>query len=431
MADPIVYDIRSPEYLDEGAVDKEMRRVFDLCAGCRRCLPLCPSFPDLFERIDGNGTQDAEGLSAADMRNVVDLCYQCKLCYNHCPYHPPHRWMIDFPRLMLRSRASRAKKEGVTFQDRILGMADAIGRLGSMFAPLSNWANKLRLNRVLMESVLGIHRDRNLPAYHRTTFSKWFRRRAAPVSPAAAPATAPAAPAAKVALFATCSVEFNEPAIGQAAVEVLERNGIDVSMPDQRCCGMPFLDGGDLENALKVARSNVASLHTAVKQGRDIVVPGPTCSFTIKNEYPHMLDTPEAREVAAHTFDICEYLMLRHKEGRLDTRFKAPVGKVAYHLPCHLKAQNIGYKSRDLLALIPGSTVSMAERCSGVDGTWGFKTQYFDLSMKVALPLLREIDEARPDVTASDCPLACMQIEKGRGERPLHPIQIVRRAYGD
>ena len=423
MADPIVYDIRSPDYLDTESVGREMRRVFDVCAGCRRCLPLCPSFPELFDRIDNNPTEDAEGLTDADMRGVVDLCYQCKLCYNHCPYHPPHRWMIDFPRLMLRSRAARAKKEGVTFQDRVLGMADALGRLGSLFAPLSNWANRMRWNRALMESVLGIHRDRNLPAYHRRTFSKWFRLRR--------PAVKAGAGGGAVALFATCTVEYNEPAIGQAAVEVLERNGIDVSHPEQRCCGMPFLDGGDLDNALKCARANVASLHRAVKEGRDIVVPGPTCSFTLRNEYPHMLGTEAAKEVAARTFDVCEYLMRRHKEGRLDTAFTAPLGKVAYHLPCHLKAQNLGYKSRDLLSLIPGTTVAMSDRCTGVDGTWGFKKQYFDLSMKVALPLLRDLDEARPDVVATDCPLAGLQIEKGRGGKPLHPIQLVRRAYGD
>ncbi|HEY3174935.1 MAG TPA: anaerobic glycerol-3-phosphate dehydrogenase subunit C [Candidatus Polarisedimenticolia bacterium] len=421
MADPIVYDIRSPDYLDGRAVEKEMRRVFDVCAGCRRCLPLCPSFPDLFDRIDGNPTQDVEGLTSADMRNVVDLCYQCKLCYNHCPYHPPHRWMLDFPRLMLRSRAARAAKEGVPAQDRILGLADAVGKIGSLLAPLSNWANRFRLNRVLMESTLGIHRDRNLPLFHRRTFSKWFRRKRAKAAGAAQ---------AKVALFATCSVEYNEPDIGRAAVEVLERNHVDVSLPEQRCCGMPFLDGGDLKKALVNARRNVASLHRAVREGRDIVVPGPTCSFMIRQEYPHMLGTGEAREVAARTFDISEYLMKRHKEGGLDTDFKAPIGKVAYHLPCHLKAQNIGYKSRDLMALVPGTQVEMADHCSGVDGTWGFKKQYFDLSLKVAAPLLEQLDAARADVTASDCPLACMQIEKGRGVRPLHPVQILRKAYG-
>jgi len=425
VADPIVYDIRSPEYLDENAVEKEMRRVFDICHGCRRCLPLCPSFPDLFDRIDNNPTQEVEGLTSLDMRSVVDLCYQCKLCYNHCPYHPPHRWMLDFPRLMLRARASRAAKEGVSFQDRILGMVDTMGRLGSLFAPLSNWVNRIRLNRILVEKVMGIHRDRNLPEYRRQTFSKWFRRRARKGAAAAV------APKGKVAIFATCSVDYNEPGIGRATVEVLERNGIDVSMPAQRCCGMPFLDGGDLKSALELARANVASLVKAVDEGRDIVVPGPTCSFTFKNEYPHMLGTEEAARVAAHTYDICEYLMKLHKEGRLDTSFKAPVGKVAYHLPCHLKAQNIGYKSRDLMALIPGVEVEMVDHCSGIDGTWGFKTEYFDLSLKVAAPLIEKIGAARPDVTASDCPLAGMQIEKGRGAKPLHPIQIVRKAYGD
>jgi len=296
--------------------------------------------------------------------------------------------------------------------------------MGSMLAPLSNWANRLKLNRVLMESVLGIHRDRNLPKYHRQTFSKWFRRHAKERA-------APAGTGAKVALFPTCSVEYNEPEIGRASVEVLERNRIDVSVPALQCCGMPFLDGGDLDSALDLARRNVETLSRAVGEGRDIVVPGPTCSFTLKHEYPHMLGTEEAAEVGAHTYDICEYLMKRHKEGRLDTSFKAPVGKVAYHLPCHLKAQNIGYKSRDLMALIPGAEIEMVDHCSGIDGTWGFKKEYFDLSLEVAAPLIEKIGNARPDMIASDCPLAGMQIEKGRGTKPLHPIQILRKAYGD
>lgn len=422
MADPIVYDIRGPEYLDAGAVEKETRRVFDICHGCRRCLPLCPAFPDLFRRVDDNPTQEVEGLTREDLRSVVDLCYQCKLCYNHCPYHPPHRWMVDFPRLMLRSRAARAKAEGVTLEDKVLGRADLIGRLGSLLAPLSNWLNRLRLNRLAMETILGIHRDRNLPRYHRRRFSRWFRGREGSETRAGAD---------QVALFTTCSVEYNEPEIGRAAVEVLERSGVSVSLPAQRCCGMPFLDGGDLESALALARDNVASLFKEVEAGRNIVVPGPTCSFTIKNEYPHMVDTPEARQVAARTYDISEYLMRRHREGKLDTRFAAAPGRVAYHLPCHLKAQNIGYKSRDLLALIPGTEVEMAEGCSGVDGTWGFKKKYFDLSLKVAEPLIGKIEAARARVTASDCPLACLQIEKARGVKPLHPIQILRRAYGD
>jgi len=426
VADPIAYDVRASDYLDEAAVEKEMRRVFDICHTCRRCLPLCPSFPDLFNRIDASPTEEVDGLNKADLRSVVDLCYQCKLCYNHCPYHPPHRWMLDFPRLMLRARASRAAAEGVPLQDKVLGRADLVGRIGSMLAPLSNLANRLRPGRILMEKTLGIHRNRNLLLFRRRRFSRWFRsRRRGPAEKRGAPGEA------RVALFATCTVEYNEPDVGVAAVEVLERNGVDVSLPGQRCCGMPHLDGGDLKRATDLARRNVASLAAEVAAGRDIVVPGPTCSFTIRNEYPHMLGTEEARAVAARTMDISEYLMKRHEAGRLDTRFETGPGRVGYHLPCHLKAQNIGFRSRDLLGLLPGAQVTMVDRCSGVDGTWGFKTQYFDLSLKVAKPLADGLDETRPDATASDCPLACMQIQKMRGEKPLHPIQIVRRAYGD
>ena len=425
MADAIVYDIRGAEYRDEDSVEKEMRRVFDICHTCRRCLPLCPAFPDLFARIDGSPTQEVDGLMRRDLDGVVDLCYQCKLCYNHCPYHPPHRWMVDFPRLMLRARAARAEARGIALQDKVLGMADATGKLGSWLAPLSNWANRLRLNRLVMEAVLGIHRHRNLPRYQRQTFSRWFRKRARRAGPPNRQATA------RVAMFSTCSVEYTETAIGQAAVRVLERNGIDVSLPRQRCCGMPALDGGDLDAAVTAARDNVGWLAAEVAEGRDVVVPGPTCSYMLKHEYPHMLGTDQARAVAGRTFDLSEYLMRRHREGGLDTRFARGAGKVAYHLPCHLKAQNIGYKSRDLLALIPGTQVEMVEGCSGVDGTWGFKKQYFDLSLKVARPILDGIEACRPDATASDCPLACLQIEKARGEKPLHPIQILDNAYAE
>lgn len=421
MADPIVYDIRSPEYTDPPAVEKELRRVFDVCHTCRRCLPLCPSFPDLFRRIDGNPTEEVEGLNDTDLRSVVDLCYQCKLCYNHCPYHPPHRWGVDFPRLMLRARASRASREGVTRQDRVLGGVEVMGRVGSWLAPLMNWGGRLRLNRVVMEAVVGIHRDRNLPLFHRRRFSRWFRRRT----------TRERHVSEGVALFATCSVEYNEPAIGKAAVEVLERQGLAVTLPDQRCCGMPLLDGGDLGGALALAKRNVTSLLRETRAGRDIVVPGPTCSYVLKKEYPHMLGSPEAAEVADRTYDLSEYLMKRHASGGLNTRFTRRPGRISYHLPCHLKAQNIGYKSRDLLSVIPGAEVKMIEGCSGVDGTWGFKKEYFDLSLRVAAPMVEAMRETAPDMMASDCPLACLQIEKACGVKPRHPIQILRDAYGD
>ncbi|MFQ5903807.1 MAG: heterodisulfide reductase-related iron-sulfur binding cluster, partial [Candidatus Binatia bacterium] len=215
-----------------------------------------------------------------------------------------------------------------------------------------------------------------------------------------------------------------------ACVEVLEKNGIRVACPEQRCCGMPFLDGGDIEATKNSARANVDSLHALVREGYDVVVPGPTCSYMLKREYPMLLKGDAGQGVAARTFDICEYLMGLHSGGRLDTSFVRGMGRVAYQIPCHLRAQNIGYKSRDLMQLIPDTTVHLIEKCSAIDGTWGLKQQYYDLSMKVAEPLLREIRESRPDWTASDCPLARLQIKQGVGERPLHPVQVLQMAYG-
>ncbi len=225
-------------------------------------------------------------------------------------------------------------------------------------------------------------------------------------------------------------MNFNEPDVGKACVQVLERNGVKVACPEQRCCGMPFLDGGDLESTKKNAQANVASLHALVKEGHDIVVPGPTCSYMLKREYPALIKGEAVQEVAARTFDICEYLMALHAEGKLDTKFVRGVGRVGYQMPCHLRAQNIGFKSRDLMQLVPDTTVQVIEKCSAIDGTWGLKQQYFDLSLKVANPLLREIREARPDLMVSDCSLAGLQIQQGTGRKSLHPIQVLQIAYG-
>jgi len=422
-----MFDIRAPEFWNRQPLDTELRRVFDICNGCRRCLPLCPSFKDLMGSLDRDEVDgEVERLPGADMQRVVDLCYQCKLCYNHCPYTPPHRWMLDFPRLMLRARAVQVKERGgVSLQDRVLGNTELVGRLGAATAPLSNWANENGAHRMLMQKVLGIHRSRNLPRFHRETFSRWF---AAHPGPASEPATGLAG--GRVALFATCTVEYNEPAIGRAAVAVLRHNRVDVGLPPQRCCGMPYLDGGAVDEARRLINENVRSLGRAVRDGREIVVPGPTCSYMMKQEWPWLAEDREAAQmVAERTRDLFEYLARLHAEGRLLTTFPVNPGRVAYQLPCHLKAQNMGTKSADVLRLT-GAEVSVIERCSAVDGTWGFKREYYELSMKVAEPLFRNIRELRPDRTATDCPLAGLQIAQGTGERPRHPIQILAEAYG-
>lgn len=418
----MAFDLNSESFWRKAEIDAELTRVFDICNGCRRCYNLCPSFNDLFGRLDAEAVDgEAEKLRAADLRSVTDLCYQCKLCFNHCPYTPPHRWDIDFPRLMLRSKAAQVKRDGVSLQDRVLGDVDRIGRIASLLAPLANWAIRNRFNRWIMEKLFGIHRERILPDYSSETFRSWFDKRG--------PDNA-ATSGAQVALFYTCSVNFNEPATGRACVKVLQKNGIGVACPEQRCCGMPYLDGGDIEAARKNARANVDSLHTLVKRGFDVVVPGPTCSYMLKQEYPLLLNDAAAREVASRAFDICEYLMALHDRGKLNTRFVKGAGEIAYQIPCHLRAQNLGYKSRDLMELIPNTRVHVIEKCAAIDGTWGLKRQYYDLSVKVAEPLIEAIRQARPDVTVSDCPLATLQIEQGLSRKALHPIRVLARAYG-
>jgi glycerol-3-phosphate dehydrogenase subunit C len=374
----------------------------------------------MLERVDAH-EGDVAKVTSADYRRIVDLCWQCKLCFNHCPYTPPHRFDIDFPRLMLRAKAARARHEGVTRQDRWLGNVDAVGALGSLTAPLSNWANRFPPHRLLLEAVVGIDRQRKLPQFHHKTFARWFRERGG----------GRLREGRKTALFYSCSVNYNEPQVGRDAVAVLERNGCAVACPEQVCCGMPYLDGGDIAAAAANARKNIAALLPAVEAGADIVVPQPTCSYVLKKEYPLLAPGPGAEKVAARTRDLFEYLANRQREGSLVTEFpgKRP-GTIAYQMPCHLRAQNMGFKTRDVLQLIPGTTVTVVERCTAMDGTWGMKKEFAPISLAFAKKAASEMEAAKPDTYMTDCSLSALQIEAVRGQKPAHPAGLLREAYG-
>jgi glycerol-3-phosphate dehydrogenase subunit C len=423
-----MFDPSAHGFFDPAEVEKELRRVADICHTCRRCYNLCPSFDVLFRALDRPQVDgEVERLPAADLGEFSDLCYECKLCIPHCPYDPPHRWDVDVPRVVLRDRASRVKRDGKpALRERILSSADAVGAVATKAAPVANALNGSRLARVLLEKTLGVHRDRLLPVWSRETFLQWWARRGGSTRPE------PRASSVRdrVALFVTCSVNANAPEVGRATVAVLEKNGCEVAVPDQRCCGMPFLESGDLDSARECRWDNVTSLLPFVRAGYSVVAPGPTCSLTVRKEYPVIGPEPEAREVAAATFDLCEYLVRRHAAGKLSTDFARSPGKIVYQVPCHLKVQGIGFKSRDLLQLIPGSHVVTVERCTGHDGTWSLKTEYFPLSMRVGKPVFDEIQRENPDRVATDCPLAGIQIKQGTGRVAKHPIQIVAEAYG-
>jgi len=408
-----------PDWPDPATLAAEARRVFDICAGCRRCYQLCPSFTFLLDTADAEHDSDAAALTTDEERRVVDLCYSCQLCYPHCPYTPPHRWAVDFPRLMLDARIERARREGIRLRERVLGNPELLGRLGSSLPALTNWATTNRAVRWGMEKALGVSRHRHLPRYGRR-FSRWFRRQVAPPR---------AGRNGSVALFYTTPVEFTGAEVGRAAVDVLWHNDVAVSCPPQVCCGMPALDAGDVAGATRRARRNIAALAPVVAAGGDIVVPGPTCSRMLRREYPTLVPGDATEQVARRVYDLSEYLMKLHAEGRLARDFQVGMGRVAYHAPCHLRVQEIGFKSRDLLRLLPGTTVETYERCTGMDGTWGLKREYFHASLEVAGPLVRELDECPSDVVVSDCPLAALQLEQMRGQRVHHPIEVLRAAY--
>jgi glycerol-3-phosphate dehydrogenase subunit C len=425
----VTYDPHHPKYLDESDVRDELTRVYDLCHGCRLCFKFCSSFPTLFEFIDRHEDQDAAKLTKAEQDQVVDECFQCKLCYVNCPYTPgQHEWELDFPRLMLRAEAMRHATKDVTAKrrltDNVMGRTDLLGKAGTAAASAANAVTGKRggIVRSLMAATTGIAGQRLLPPFARQRFTTWFKKR---------PRLRLERRQAIVAVFPTCLVEYQAPAVGRDLVRVYERNGIECRVAYPGCCGAPFLHSGDIEHFEKAAAANVKALAAVVRDGADIVVPQPTCSYVLKKDYADYVGGPEADLVAEHTYDAAEYLMKLHKEGSsLDLDFPGDVPEtIAYHTPCHLRAQNIGLKSRDLMKLT-GAKIQLVQQCSGIDGMWGLREENADLSLAVSKKLGDEISRAGSEVVAGDCHLANTAITEQTGRVPLHPIQVVARAYG-
>ena len=421
------YDPTDSRYYDDKDLRAESERIFSVCSDCRLCVRYCGSFPKLFDAVDGYCTDpqyaevDAKKLKKEDINEVVDLCFQCKLCYIKCPYTPgDHEWAIDFPRLMARAKAKKVKDDGVSLADRALGNPDLVGRLGTATSPLANWANESKLHRQFMQFLLGIHKDKKLPPFAAKTLAAQFAARCVPSHAEAA---------AKVAFFSTCYVNYNQPEIGLDTLEVMARNNVDVSFAYERCCGVPLWHNGDMDAAIAAARENVTHLGRFVDEERTVVATNPTCSQMIRVEYPRLLGTDEAKKVAARTMDPLEFLAALAAKGKLNKDFKTSAGKVNYHMPCHLRAQGVGYKTRDVLSFLPDTKIKVVEECSGHDGTWAMKKENFEASLKWGKRAFTQMTEGEPDTTCSDCPLAAIQIEQGAGRRPLNPIQILAKSY--
>jgi len=426
--DGLTYDPDDPKYWDRGALQQEVDRAFDLCNGCRMCFKFCQSFPTLFDAVDAAG--DVRRLPREKVEQVIDECFQCKLCYTQCPYTEAegHEFRLDFPRLLMRANAIRRRERGIPLRERILSDPDRLGRVGTFLPMLSNAANRLHPHRVLMEKALGIHRDKRLPEFASEPFPNWVRRELQGLE-ASPEGTHP------VVLFATCFVNWNKPQIGQAAFRVLRHNDCRVAAPDLPCCGMPALDSGDVTRAQAAARENVRALLPWVDQGYSVAVVNPTCSLMLKEEYPALLAgdaslREAARRVSAATRDLGEYLFERRQAGAFREDFRStPGGAVAYHAPCHLRKQNVGFRGRDLMRRIPGVKPRLVAECCGHDGTWAMKTEFFDLSLKNGQRAFDGMQEADAELWTTECPLAAVQFAQACGREPLHPVEVLDRAY--
>ncbi|MGE5824828.1 MAG: heterodisulfide reductase-related iron-sulfur binding cluster [Bacteroidota bacterium] len=429
-------DWLNPDFYSEESLFKEMERVFGICHGCRRCVSLCTAFPTLFDLVDESSTMEVDGVAKSDYWKVVDECYLCDLCYmTKCPYVPPHPWNLDFPHTMLRAKAIKFQKGGTTFRDKLLSSTDAMGKLASIPVVVQavNASLKSKPIRKLVDSMLHIHPDRQLPEYDGAK----FRSTAKPRSDFAVKAGEKTP--GKVAIYATCYVNYNEPGIGHDLLAILEHNEIPyVIVEKEACCGMPKLELGDLETVAEHKAANIPPLARLAREGYAILTPVPSCTLMFKQELPLMFpDDADVKAVQEAMFDPFEYLVMRKRDGLLKTDFRQKLGKVSYHIPCHSRVQNMGQKTREVLEMVPGTEVNTVERCAGHDGTWGVKREYYANSMKIGRPVFRQMAGSAPDYVSSDCPIAGRHILQGMREGgeaaqavKAHPVTLVRKAYG-
>jgi Fe-S oxidoreductase len=426
--DGLSYDPSEEKYWDEDALDKEVERVFGVCHGCRMCFKYCDSFPIMFSAIDDDHDGDVRKVTPLDTQRVMDACYQCKLCEVQCPYTPRdgHDFQVDFPKLVHRYTAIRHKKHEQPHKLRlkVLEDPDRAGALARASFGVANAMNHVSIHRWFMEKLVGIDRRKLLPEFAQTTFEAWAR----------GAGLMDKGVGGEVILFQTCYVQANEPQIGMDTIEVFEKNDIDVRCErGLECCGMPAWEGGNLELLRKKAHANLDRLLPYVEAGAKVVAINPTCSMMLRREWPELLegeDRERAKRLAEAVADPNEFLWSIREEPRFNTDFKSSPGTpVAYHAPCHLRTQGVGFKGRDLLRNIPGVAPTMVMECCGHDGTHAMTVDGFEYSIRVGQKAFDEMKEADAQIWSTDCPLAALQFQQHAGVKPMHPMSILARAY--
>jgi len=431
-------DWQHPDFTDAAKLDAELRRVFDICHGCRRCFNLCDSFPRLFDLIDESPSGELDTVDSADFKPVVDACTLCDMCFmTKCPYVPPHEFNLDFPHLMLRARAVELQAGKLSFGERQLTETDRNGKLARPVAGLANWASRRGngLTRPAMQVTLGVHKDAALPKFAGKTLAMRAKTDPPEVN-AAAPAHG-----RKAVLYATCFMNYNDPATGVLAQRILAHNGVATEVVYPSCCGMPQLEQGNLARVAETAKRVAAEMAPWIADGHHVIALVPSCALMLKFEWPLIVpDDENVRTLSQATRDVSEYLVDIAKTEGLAPGLEPLDGSVALHIACHARAQNMGQKAAELLRLIPDTRIEVIERCSGHGGSWGIMKDNFEVGLKVGKPVARQALKAAPAFVASECPLAADHIVQGMErlakdgdtvpDTSTHPIEIFARAYG-
>ena len=421
-----------PDFLDPKKLDDEMRRVFDICHGCRRCFNLCDSFPKLFDLIDESENEDVDSLKSEQFKPVVDACTLCDMCFmTKCPYVPPHEFNLDFPHLMLRYRAAQKKQNELSKMPYQLAQIDRNGKIGVLFFKILNWITDVKniFFRKILELVANIDKRVKLPKYNSETFENFFKNNVKKISLGRKVER-------KVVIYSTCFVNFNKKNTGVAALKVLKKNGVEVEHAYPGCCGMPFLEQADLLKVVEQAKKISEVLLKWIDRGYEVITLTASCGLMLKFEWPLLLsDDKNIKKLSKHVFDIDEYIVdIAEKEG-LAPGLKEIDGGVTVHNACHARAQNMGIKARDMLKNIPNIKLDVVERCAGHGGTFGVMKATHHLAVKVGKPTARQIDNKKNKYMASDCPLAgkhLNQLSKDveiKHDEALHPIEIMAKAY--
>lgn len=402
----------------------------DQCIKCNICTTVCPvsAVTDLFPGPKYEGPQAGRfrDFNQLSPDKSVDYCSGCRNCNLACPTG------VKIAEINARARAHWVEQGKSPLRARIrnnmIARTELLGKIAQPVAPLANAVLSNGLVRQAMELAMSIHHEAPLPAFSRQRFTTWLKNR-----------TDALISDRKVVYFHGCSTQYYEPRIGKAAINVLEKNGFEVIVPPQNCCGLPLLSNGEFPAARNYHQNNVRHLVEYARQGIPIVGTSTSCTLTLKEEAPELLDMhdEDTQLVANMTFDFNEFLVQLLEKGELygvnsvTNELKPLPFTLGYHVPCQYRGHRIGKPGIEILNLIPKLIiVDSHAACCGIAGTYGYKTEKYDIAMQVGAPLFDFVKEIHGPVVICDSETCRWQITHATGVPCVHPVELLALAYG-